>query len=38
MDNNTLTALATAFLVLVGLAQVLILIGQLYLSRSQKKN
>ena len=38
MDSNTVTALATAFLVLVGLAQVIILVGQLYLSRSQKRN
>lgn len=38
MDNNTITALATVLLVLVGAAQILVLIGQLYLLRSQKRN
>lgn len=38
MDNNTITALATVLLVLVGTVQILVLIGQLYLLRSQKRN
>lgn len=38
MDNNTVTALATAFLAIVGFFQILVLVSQLYLLRSQKRN
>lgn len=38
MDNNTVTALATAFLAIVGFFQILVLLSQLYLLRSQKRN
>ncbi|WP_407495679.1 hypothetical protein [Acinetobacter baumannii] len=38
VDNNTLTAFATVLLALIGIIQILVLIGQLYLLRSQKRN